>query len=268
MLYGSNPIDYTFYVKQTAFLQTVAVDFPRFEPLVVDEKYSAHYDLIFNKDYILRAHPQTDDELYEVILKNFTNHKAALAKAWSVTNPDVLLSLYLMNTTSALWGFGNKAKINETGCVYQNENTGGRSVVNPDAPIEQHIPLYLKSNIGCCVDYSNMLSLLLNKAGIKNRILKNPGHVLNEAFIDNKWQALDATVNFWWHDSWSVIQNSGIQSSIYVSIFPHYGTRIAHEFYRPFIGQFRNYMQLEGIYKLAKEITYIYPTHQNLFSQK
>ena len=232
------------------------IDLDRLKPLRIEDLSLTYRPDIFDKKFIIKNHVTTGDQLYAVIIGQFNKNKVQLRQLWHIEDEQLLLTLFLMNVTNNLWGFGNPIKINEAGCVFQNENHPN-TAMKSDRSVEHNVAFYINSEIGCCQDYARMLQFLLNKAKIKNRLVLNPGHILNEAYIQGKWMAFDATVNFWWHDSWGHIQNLPIDEPFSVSIFPNNGTVFKNNSqYRTFIGQFRTFMLLEAVYKTSKEITY------------
>lgn len=206
----------------------------------------------FDRRFLDEPHIYTSDDFYFRIMEHYVEIKDDLQREWRVTNEDLLKSLYFMNVVSNMWGYGNKGADTKTGCACTNEINEHafpcetQFVENPEA--------YIYTKIGCCADSARVMRFLLTKAGIKNRYMQNPGHVFNEAWLQGHWQALDATTNMWWRDSWENIQNAETHYSFSVTVFPMYGEVYGHEFYRPFVGTFRNYMILEAVYKMAKNI--------------
>lgn len=236
--------------QELILLRSLAVKIERLEILDVEEK---HNDLeIFNPKYIVDSNAKSLDELNGVIFSHYQQHRIELSKAWNIKDEELLVSAYLMNTVHGLWAFGNKVKVKEVGCVHKNENG---TFLAPNAPIASNLPVFLNSKIGCCLDQAKMLKILLTRAGIKNRYVANSGHVFNEIFIAGKWIGIDSTVNFIWSDDWNTIQQSPLTQRIGVMVFPSSGTSKQSEHYRKFIGQFRTFMLLEAVYKLAKDVS-------------
>ena len=229
------------------------VDIERMKALIIEDLSVNNKEEWFDRSFLNDLSIKTDDELYNAVMYQFSIYSDDVRRAWNVSDPDLLVTLYIMNITAHMWGLGNPHKIKEVGCVFKNEDHPG-GIFNPEEPISKHIAAMVASRIGCCTDHANMMNMLLTKAGIKNRFMLNPGHVFNEAFIQGKWQAFDATTNMWWHDSWEKIQNSTLTAPIFVTFFPHVGTVYTHQYYRTFVGVFRNYMLLEAVYKMAKDI--------------
>lgn len=209
----------------------------------------------FDRAFLNQKSITTEDDLFNAIMYQYSFYVEDIQSAWQISDPQLLLTLYFMNVTAHMWGYGNPSKVTQVGCVFKNEDHPD-GIFDPNEPLDKHIPAMINSRIGCCIDHTNVLHMLLTKAGINNRIMLNPGHVFNEAFIEGKWQAFDATTNMWWHDSWEKIQNAKLDEPIYVTFFPHIGTVYSHGYYRPFVGMFRHYMLLEAIYKMAKDIKY------------
>lgn len=229
------------------------IDFARIQTMKIQDLSATHQEEWFDRGFLNQTRITTADDLYNAIMYHYSLYKDEINRAWNVSDPNLLLTLYFMNVTANLWGYGNVIKVNETGCAFKNEDFP-HGQFNPEEETDKHIPQLLASRIGCCTDYANIMQLLLTKAGIPNRFMMNPGHVFNEALIAGKWQAFDATTNMWWHDSWSNIQNAALTTPVYVTFFPNVGTVYGHSHYRPFLGTFRHYMLLEAVYKMAKDV--------------
>ncbi len=244
---------YAFRHELAAAVPLPIVDFTRIQTIKIQDLSVNHKSEWFDREFLTRSPILTEDALYEAVRMQFDIYQDEINREWHVSDPDLLLTLYMMNVTAHMWGYGNPVKVSQVGCVFKNEDHPG-GIFNPEEDISKHIPQMIASRIGCCTDHANMLHMLLTKAGIKNRFMMNPGHVFNEAYIGGKWQAFDATTNMWWHDSWEHIQNAPLTAPIYVTMFPHIGTVVTHPYYRPFAAIFRHYMLLEAVYKMAKDI--------------
>lgn len=251
--FASMTAGYAFRHELLAAVPLPIVDFARIQTIHIQDLSVVNKKEWFDREFLTRTSITTADALYEAIRFQFEAYKDEINQEWQIDDPDLLFTLYTMNVTAHMWGYGNAVKVKDVGCVFKNEDHPG-GIFNPEEPIEKHIAQMIAARIGCCTDHANMMHLLLTKAGIKNRFMMNPGHVFNEAFIGGKWQAFDATTNMWWHDSWSSIQNAPLTSNIFVTIFPHIGTVQKHPYYRPFAAIFRHYMLLEAVYKMAKDI--------------
>ncbi|PJD97386.1 MAG: hypothetical protein CK426_08065 [Legionella sp.] len=210
------------------------------------------YNKIFNKEQYRRMPITNMDDFYKVANSEFNRYQSELSTTWSIQSPQLLKTLFFMNLVSNMWGYGNKIAINKSGCVENNEDTLFQTIIVEPLIIKH----YLKTKIGCCIDSARFLSFLLERAQIKNRLVLNPGHIFNEAFIDGKWMAFDATVNFWWHTSWEKIQNEPLGTPIDVTIFPHKNLITNDDFYREKIGAFQLSLLLQAAYKYSKDIKY------------
>lgn len=238
--------------EQIISLKKYQIDYSRLKKIQIKNLTYLVDGKIFDKSSFMNPLPTSDEELYQKTMNQFNKYKNQLSSQWKVNNNDLLLTLFFMNVTSRLWGFGNIKNTNIAGCVFDNET---HFPMRSSSPSKRYVT-YLKSDIGCCNDYAYMLRFFLNKAKLKNRLVRIPSHVFNEVFIDGKWMAFDASANLWWHDSWYNIQNADEDMPVVVTIFPNDGTLIDNPLYRPLSGQFVIIMIVDAVYKMSKNIRY------------
>ena len=234
-------------------LKKSQIDFKRLKKLQIKNLTYLIDGKIFDRSSFMNPVPTTDSELYQVTINQFNKYKSQLKSLWKIDNDDLLLTLFFMNVTTRLWGFGNIENTKIAGCVFDNET---HFPLPASTSSSKRYATYIKSNIGCCNDYADLLQFFLNKADLKNRRVNITGHVFNEVYIDGKWMAFDPSVNFWWHDSWYNIQNADEDTPVVVTIFPNDGTLAENSLYRPLSGQFMIYMLLGAAYKTSKDISY------------
>lgn len=206
----------------------------------------------FDRKFIDENRVTTTNDFYNLIMQHYYDIHDEIQQEWKIYDEDLLKSIYFMNIVSNLWAYGNKDAVTQLGCACSNE-------LNPNAfpcttQFEDNVEGYVYTKIGCCSDSARIMRFLLTASGIKNRYMQNPGHIFNDVWLQGHWQSLDATTNMWWRDSWENIQNAETHYHFSVSIFPMYGEVLNHPFHRPFIGVFRNFMLLEAVYKMAKDI--------------
>lgn len=215
---------------------------------------SIEYESIFAKHHLLQADIKNFDDFYRFAEKRFKSNSHLLEAKWKIHNKKKLEAIFYMNMVSAMWGFGNKINKEEKGCVRYNENNNWETV-----PVEKmSVRTYIESDIGCCSDSANLLSYLLDRANIKQRLIRFPGHVLNEAYFEDGWYTLDAYSNMMFHSSWQDIQNYDKKSGeIIVTIFPH-NNLLAGEnpFYREDTGRFRIFLLLQAVHKVTGKLEY------------
>jgi hypothetical protein len=132
-------------------------------------------------------------------------------------------ALFFMQWVSGLWAYGNPTRLDLPGCVVNNEITG---VTDPD---DVTVRTYLDSPIGCCTDYTVMITMLLMAAGIENRIISGAGHVMNEAKIDGVWWTLDANLNIAYRSSFDGVIDT--TREIDAIRFDHEGMRLGSAIY-------------------------------------
>jgi hypothetical protein len=215
---------------------------------------SIEYASIFAKHHLLQADIKTFDDFYRFAEKRFKSNSHLLEAKWKIHNKKKLEAIFYMNMVSAMWGFGNKINIEEKGCVRYNENNNWETV-----PVEKmSVRTYIESDIGCCSDSANLLSYLLDRANIKQRLIRFPGHVLNEAYFEDRWYTLDAYSNMMFHSSWQDIQNYDKKSGeITVTIFPHNNLLDGkNPFYREDTGRFRIFLLLQAVHKVTGKLAY------------
>jgi hypothetical protein len=216
---------------------------------------SIEYDSMFSKHHLLQADIKSFDDFYRFAEKRFKSYSHLLETKWNIHNKEKLEAIFYMNMVSAMWGFGNKINKEKKGCVRCNENNNWQTV-----PVEKiNVRTFIDSDIGCCSDSAYLLGYLLDKANIKQRVILFPGHVLNEAYLEDKWYTLDAYSNMMFHSQWQDIQNYDKKSGkIAVTIFPHqnliYGE---NPFYRENIGHFRIILLLQAVYKITGKVQYL-----------
>lgn len=193
-----------------------------------------NYEVIFSKQKLPVAKIQNEDEFYKYVSHLYSLNKAFLMDSLKVENEDELKSIFFMNIVSRLWAYGNPdGKI--PGCVLNNPQVGEI----PES--ESSIQTYLSSPIACCTDYSKLLNSLLDKAGIRNRVVEIPGiHIFNEAFFSDSWHVLDATTNLLFQGTWKEITFRDPDAPVTLSRFPHHNTVKSHPTdYREIMGSFR-----------------------------
>ena len=243
------------YAKLQNSIKESFFNYDRIHHLRIEDLTNNLDSKIFSKSALFNSQPKTDEELYQKIVKQFKAHKIELAKSWKLSNDDLLLTLYFMNVTNQLWGFGNIKNPKKPGCVYDNDS------FIPQKPEENSTKFYLTlltSDIGCCNDYADFLQFLVTKAQLKNRKVLVPDHIFNEVSINGKWMTFDASVNFWWHEDWNSIQTAPSDHIITVTTFPSEGTVLSHPNYRPLQGKFRTLMLLKGAQQNTAVVKYIY----------
>jgi hypothetical protein len=103
----------------------------------------------------------------------------------------------------------------------------------------------LNSRIGCCDDFARVLAVLLDRAGIANRLVRIPGHVFNEARLDMRWRAMDPSINVFYDRSWREIVTADRQTKIRADWFPlRSASDASAASYRSVLPQFRIHMTL------------------------
>lgn len=223
--------------------------------LKIENLPSIEYDSIFSKHHLLQADINSFDDFYRFAQKRFKSYSHLLETKWNIHNKKKLEAIFYMNMVSAMWGFGNKINKEKKGCVRYNENNNWQTV-----PIEKiNVRTFIDSDIGCCSDSAYLLCYLLEKANIKQRVICFPGHVLSEAYLEDRWHTLDAYSNMMFHSQWQDIQNYDKKSGeITVTIFPHHNLIYGENpFYREKIGHFRIILLLQAVYKVTGKVQYL-----------
>jgi hypothetical protein len=216
---------------------------------------SIEYDSIFAKHHLLQADIKSFDDFYRFAEKRFKSYSHLLESKWKIHNKKKLEAIFYMNMVSAMWGFGNRVNKEKIGCVRYNENNNWETV--PEE--KMNVRTYIESDIGCCSDSAYLLSYLLDQANIKQRLIRFPGHVLNEAYLEDRWYTLDAHTNMMFHSPWKDIQNYDKKSGeITVTIFPHNNLlQGENPFYRENTGHFRIILLLQAVYKVTGKLEYL-----------
>lgn len=209
---------------------------------------------LFSKSSLSIEWIHNEDELYQACRARFEKARKSLKEQWGIEDGRKLEALYLMNTVSAFWGYGNRVLQDRVGCVSMNEKTAFRL----DAPDE--IGDYLRSEIGCCSDFAYILKLLLDRAGIPNRrVIIAHGHAMNEVYLPCGWMTLDATTNMAFDGDWTSIQkrHGRNRNSVHVFVFPHSNQFAGgNPLYRPGIGHLRFALLLDAVNKSACPVAY------------
>lgn len=223
--------------------------------LKIENLPAVEYDSIFAKHHLLQADIKNFDQFYQFAEKRFKSYSHLLETKWNIHDKKKLEAIFYMNMISAMWGFGNKINKEKKGCVQSNENNNWQTI-----PVEKiNVRTFIESDIGCCSDSAYLLSYLLDKAHIKQRVIRFPGHVLNEAYLEGRWYTLDAFSNMMFHSQWQDIQNYDKKSGeIAVTIFPHHNLVFGgNPFYRENIGHFRIILLLQAVYKVTGKLEYL-----------
>jgi hypothetical protein len=216
---------------------------------------SIEYDSIFAKQHLLQADIKSFADFYRFAEKRFISYWHLLETRWKIHDKKKLEAIFYMNMVSAMWGFGNRINNEKIGCVRSNENNHWETI-----PIEKiNVRTYIESEIGCCSDSAYLLSYLLEQAHIKQRLIRFPGHVLNEAYLENRWYTLDAHSNMMFHSPWQDIQTYDKKSGeITVTIFPHHNLISGENpFYREITGHFRIFLLLQAVYRVTGKVEYL-----------
>ena len=215
---------------------------------------SIRYDDIFSKRHLLQANIKSFDDFYRFSKNRFISFSRYLETEWGIHDKKKLEGIFYMNLVSAMWGFGNKVNTEKKGCVRSNEKNNWQTI-----PAEKiTVRTYIDSGIGCCSDSAYLLSYLMDRANIKQRLINFPGHFLTEAYFGNRWYTLDAHTNIMFHSSWQEIQNYDKKyGKIVVTIFPH-NNLIAGDnpFYREGVGHFRIILLMQAVHKVTGKLEY------------
>lgn len=153
---------------------------------------------------------------------------AGQGAVFAASVPDTALRrvLFLTNLVSQLWGVGNLRHPEKSGCVRGNEE---RSWL-PDA--QASLPAYLATTIGCCDDFAHLLKVLLDRDGLKNRLVVAGGHIFNEVMLEGRWHVLDANFDVAFEGSWTELGLGSRRVRMYS--IPHPGADVRNrEIYRP-----------------------------------
>lgn len=228
------------------------------EGLYIKTLPPVRYDEIFSRKHVLRADINTFDEFYRFARERYEAHAEMLRERWKIEDNKKdnkkLEAIFYMNFVSGMWGFGNPVRRSKKGCVRSNEENGWQLV-----PVDEvTVQTYIQSSIGCCTDSAYLLSYLLKRANIRQRLIKFPGHVLNEVRIGEQWYTLDAFSNIMFHASWSDIRNPEKKpSKLTVTVFPHHNLLAGENpHYREKIGHFRICLLLKAAYGATGKVTY------------
>ncbi len=169
---------------------------------------------------------------YKLSYKKYTKYSSHLSQVWGIPKGNKLKSIFFMNLISRLWGYGNVNNPEATGCVLDNENEKTNQM-------NASISTYINSEIACCSDYAHLFKYLLDNASIKNRLATISGHIFNEVSLNNKWLAMDSSLNILFDRSWENIYKRNKNEKFVVTIFPHQNLiKKDNDFYRPVIGSF------------------------------
>lgn len=233
--------------------------FPTYNPLLINQLRivnlpSIEYGVIFSKQHMKEEKINTFDDFYEFVIKRYSCYEEQLNTKWNIENEKLLKSIFFMNLVSSMWGYGNINNPDIPASVLVNENTSFKELDTREISIKT----YINADIGSCTDYAYILKSLLDKEGIKNKLVAIPGHFFNEIIINNKSYTLDANVNMLFYSSWEDIHYklNYKEDSLKVSIFPHSNLEKNNTFYRARIGRFWLQTLLVALEKTALPITY------------
>jgi hypothetical protein len=209
-----------------------------FGKIKFEEYPNLDYARVFSKKTLRSVQLSSFADLSRFAERRFSEYRPALESAWGVENELFLRPFFYLNFVASLWGYGNRAAPQETGCVLINEDTKFEPIPEPQISVRT----YVESDIGCCTDYAYMLHFLLGQAHFESRLVELPGHVLNEVKVNGRWMALDANINVFYRQSWKeTVSRSG--NEIGVVMFPLLSLNPnARQDYRPLAGSFRQFM--------------------------
>lgn len=164
---------------------------------------------------------------------------SAAAPVDATFTPDQARVAYFVQWVSGLWSYGNLNNISLAGCVVTNEITG------PIDPSMVTVRTFMDSPIGCCTDYTTVLSYLLIDAGLENRVIAGAGHVFNEVKIDGVWWTVDANLGLMYRGTWEQVLD--LNQTIDIIRFDHAGMTLGSPVYRETLVEFYNILtqQLE-----------------------
>jgi hypothetical protein len=210
-----------------------------------------HFERI-GRQPLLAAGITSLEDLRTQIAARYTQDSSLVAATWVVIEgPQTQRAIYLMNTVSSIWAFGNNKGLGKVGCIGSNETTGAVTVS------ELSTREYLAAPIACCSDYAALLKYLLDREGVRNRLVHiSAGHVFNEAELDGRWVTLDPTINVMYGASWYTVNRRGAARPVPVVIFPHAGEDPANPLWRPAIPRFRTFMILHAAQASYAQVTY------------
>lgn len=219
---------------------------PYLSHIFIQNYPSVAYEDIFQRSKILSANPRNYDEFYQQSELIFEQNKDYLESKWHLNNDILLKTIFFMNLASNFWDYGDVKR--NKGCNKYRHNA------------EQHFEEYLNYGIGCCNDFTAILAVLLEHAGINHRITSFPGHVFVEVKINGRWMVFDPTSNIMVHESWqnvnkikaplnrpSKVDLQKIKHPIIVSIFPNHSNVFQgnESHYRSIIGSFQTFILLK-----------------------
>ncbi len=182
----------------------------------IDTPRKIDFSGMFGKKGYLNRPIASFDDFFLAVTDHWERNRSEYEEIGAMGGAETLKASFFMNVVSNLWSLGDSSSPSVAGCVRQNRNTGTAGI--PDENVS--IGLYLRSEIGCCTDYSQMMSYLLQRSGIRSRFVSIPGHVFNEAFVDGAWKTFDPTINVLYHAQWSRIAEDSDLTSVRITVFP------------------------------------------------
>lgn len=241
------------YLASSALLLYPTHYYSLIEQIQIVDLPSVEYEEIFSKKPMLEADIKSYDDFHAHCRERFLKHKDYLMEKWGVRDESMLQAIFYTNLVSHMWGYGPA----------DNRELRGRMIVdvkNDFKPANKpNIQAYIKGQTGYCVDSAYVLKTLLDRAGMKNRIVHVPGHVFNEALCEDGWIALDASTNMLLHGSWKDIheRRGRGRDVVKITIFPHQNlVEKDNPSYRSRMGHFRISWLLQIIDRTAPPIAY------------
>ncbi|MDA9395499.1 hypothetical protein WN73_33795, partial [Bradyrhizobium sp. CCBAU 45394] len=146
--------------------------------------------------------------------------------------PEQAQVFFYLQWVSGLWSYGNPTQLLATGAVVDNEINGVTD------PADVTVRTFLDSPIGCCTDYTTVMSYLLLEAGIESRVVSGNAHVFNEALIDGEWWTIDANLGLAYEGAWDQVIST--DQTINVFQFDHAGKMQGSSVYRDSLVDFFN----------------------------
>ena len=196
--------------------------------------FSPSIQAAYDRDSFPKEALESFEAFHSYLRRLYEEASPVISSNWGIGQRTAERAAFYSIAVGTLFAYGNKQRPDLSGCTTNNEIHGG--VIEYTQSQRQ----FLNSSIGCCNDYAYLMKILLDRDGIKNRMLVGAGHIWNEFTAAGHICNVDANTGLLIASSWADLKDA---DRILVWEYPLAGAMpSAGERYRPVLGAFPAYM--------------------------